>query len=59
MKGTGLRTAAGSIVDRRGEPAVVIMSLQDFLPTSAPPPDWLAKSRRGEKWRGFFYLRTG
>ena len=29
------------IVDRRGEPAVVIMSVQDFIRTAAPPPDWL------------------
>ena len=26
------------IVDRRGEPAVVIMSVQDFIRTVAPPP---------------------
>jgi len=32
------------IVDRRGEPAVVIMSVQDFLRTAAPPPDWLEKA---------------
>jgi prevent-host-death family protein len=25
------------IVDRRGEPAVVIMSVQDFIRTAAPP----------------------
>ncbi|MGH7086630.1 MAG: type II toxin-antitoxin system Phd/YefM family antitoxin, partial [Acetobacteraceae bacterium] len=31
------------IVDRRGEPAVVIMSVQDFIRTAAPPPDWLQK----------------
>jgi hypothetical protein len=57
-KGGGLRTAAGSIVDRRGEPAVVIMSLQDFLRTSAPPPDWLEKAWSGDKRRGLFSLRT-
>jgi PHD/YefM family antitoxin component YafN of YafNO toxin-antitoxin module len=27
------------IVDRRGEPAVVIMSVQDFIRTAAPPPN--------------------
>ena len=32
------------IVDRRGEPAVVIMSVQDFIRTVAPPPDWLRES---------------
>ena len=31
---TGSRT-----VDRRGEPAIVIMSVQDFVRTAAPPPD--------------------
>ena len=32
------------IVDRRGEPSVVIMSVQDFIRTVAPPPDWLQKA---------------
>ena len=40
------------IVDRRGEPAVVIMSVQDFIRTAAPPPDWLEKARGGAKRRG-------
>src|SRR6202790_1494690 len=40
------------IVDRRGEPAVVIMSVQDFIRTAAPPPDWLQKAWRGAKRRG-------
>jgi len=31
------------VVDRRGEPAVLIMSVQDFIRTVAPPPDWLEK----------------
>ena len=31
------------IVDRRGEPAVVIMSVQDFIRTVAPPPTGLRK----------------
>jgi prevent-host-death family protein len=38
------------IVDRRGEPAVVIMSVQDFIRTAAPPPDWLG--RRQAPWAG-------
>jgi hypothetical protein len=29
---------------RRGEPAVVIMSVQDFIRIAAPPPDWLEKA---------------
>jgi prevent-host-death family protein len=40
------------IVDRRGEPAVVIMSVQDFVRTVAPPPDWLTKAWAGAKRRG-------
>jgi hypothetical protein len=40
------------IVDRRGEPAVVIMSVQDFIRTAAPPPDWLQKAWTGAKRRG-------
>jgi len=40
------------IVDRRGEPAVVIMSVQDFIRTAAPPPDWLARAWAGAKRRG-------
>jgi prevent-host-death family protein len=40
------------IVDRRGEPAVVIMSVQDFIRTVAPPPDWLQKAWTGAKQRG-------
>lgn len=40
------------IVDRRGEPAVVIMSVQDFIRTAAPPPDWLQKAWGGARRRG-------
>ncbi len=40
------------IVDRRGEPAVVIMSVEDFLKTVAPAPKWLEKSWAGAKRRG-------
>ena len=40
------------IVDRRGEPTVVIMSIQDFIRTAAPPPDWLHKAWAGAKHRG-------
>jgi prevent-host-death family protein len=40
------------IVDRRGEPAVVIMSVQDFIRTAAPPPDWLQKAWSSTKRRG-------
>jgi prevent-host-death family protein len=40
------------VVERRGEPAVVIMSVQDFVRTTAPPPDWLEKAWNGAKKRG-------
>ncbi|MGH7121477.1 MAG: type II toxin-antitoxin system Phd/YefM family antitoxin [Acetobacteraceae bacterium] len=40
------------IVDRRGEPAVVIMSVEEFVRIAAPPPDWLAKAWSGAKRRG-------
>ncbi len=40
------------VVERRGEPAVVIMSVQDFIRTAAPPPDWLEKAWRGANKRG-------
>lgn len=32
------------VVDRGGEPAVVIMSVEDFIRTIAPPPDWLTET---------------
>ena len=41
------------VVDRRGEPAVVILSVRDYLDTVPSAPDWLrkawedAKKRRG------------
>jgi len=38
------------VVERRGEPAVVIMSVQDFVRTAAP--DWLEKAWTGAKKRG-------
>ena len=40
------------VVDRRGEPVVVIMSVQDFIRTAAPPPDWLKGAWAGAKRRG-------
>lgn len=32
------------LVERNGEPAVLILSVSDFIKTLAPPPDWLQKS---------------
>ncbi len=46
------------VVERRGEPAVVIMSVQDFIRTAAPPPDWLEKAWRGAKQRGLDKLSS-
>ena len=46
------------VVDRRGEPAVVIMSVQDFIRTAAPPPDWLEKAWGGAKRRGLDTLTS-
>jgi prevent-host-death family protein len=40
------------VVERRGEPAVVIMSVQDFIRTAAPPPGWLKKAWDGARKRG-------
>jgi prevent-host-death family protein len=40
------------VVERRGEPAVVIMSVQDFIRTAAPPPGWIEKAWSGAKKRG-------
>jgi prevent-host-death family protein len=38
------------LVDRRGQPAVIIMSVRDYIDTIAPTPDWLreigAEARR-------------
>lgn len=44
------------IVDRRGEPAVVIISVADFIRQAAPPPDWLEKAWSGAKRRGLAAL---
>ena len=46
------------VVERRGEPAVVIMSIQDFIRTAAPPPDWLEKAWTGAKKRGLEKLTS-
>jgi hypothetical protein len=40
------------IVDRRGEPAVIIISVQDFIRIAAPSPDWLENAWSGAKQRG-------
>lgn len=47
-----VRDNARFIVDRRGEPAVVILSVQDFIRAVAPAPDWLERAWAGAKRRG-------
>ena len=40
------------LVDRNGEPAVIIMSANDFVKTMAPPPKWLERAWAGAKRKG-------
>lgn len=40
------------VVDRRGEPAVIIMGVQDYIDAIAPAPDWLKKSWDDAKRKG-------
>ena len=37
------------LVERNGEPAVLILSVNDYVKTCAPPPDWLEKSWESAK----------
>lgn len=47
------------IVDRRGEPAVVILSVQDYLASVQSAPDWLREAWAGAKKRGLDKLTMG
>jgi len=40
------------VVDKRGEPAVIIMSVEDFVKTIAPPPEVLQAIRADAKRKG-------
>ena len=40
------------LVDRRGQPAVIIMSVDDYMETFAPEPDWLSEIRAKSKENG-------
>ena len=40
------------VVDRRGEPSVIIMSIKDYVDTIAPAPKWLADIQAASKRRG-------
>ena len=46
------------LVERNGEPAVLILSVTDYVKTFAPPPDWLEKSWDSAKRRGLDKLTT-
>ena len=40
------------LVDRRGEPTVIIMSVKDCINTIAPTPDWLEEIGAESKRKG-------
>ena len=40
------------VVDRRGEPQAVIMSIKDYLDTIAPAPAWLKQSWQSARRAG-------
>ncbi len=46
------------LVERNGEPAVLILSVNDYVKTLAPPPDWLKKSWASAKRQGLDKLTT-
>jgi prevent-host-death family protein len=46
------------LVERNGEPAVLILSVIDYVKTFAPPPDWLEKSWDSAKRQGLDKLTT-
>src|SRR6266487_5487907 len=43
---------------RNGEPAVLILSVTDYVKTFTPPPDWLEKSWDSAKRHGLDKLTT-
>ena len=40
------------LVERNGEPAVLILSVSDFVKTLAPTPDWLKDIQQDAKRKG-------
>jgi hypothetical protein len=46
------------LVERNGEPAVLILSVTDHVKTFAPPPGWLEKSWDSAKRHGLDKLTT-
>jgi prevent-host-death family protein len=45
------------VVDRRGEPTVIIMSLKDYVDTIAPAPEWLKEIQAESKRKGLDKLK--
>lgn len=45
------------VVDRRGEPTIVIMSLRDYIDTVAPAPQWLKDIQAEAKRKGLDKLK--
>src|ERR1700686_272054 len=46
------------LVERNGEPTVLILSVRDYVKTLAPPPNWLEKSWDNAKRHGLDKLTT-
>jgi len=40
------------VVDRRGQPSVIIMSIKDYIDSFAPTPDWLRQIGAEAKRKG-------
>jgi len=40
------------VVERRGQPSVIIMSIKDYIDTIAPTPDWLKQIGAEAKKKG-------
>ena len=40
------------LVERNGEPSVLILSVADFVKTLAPPPGWLTDIQDGARRKG-------
>jgi len=45
------------VVDRRGEPSVIIMSVKDYVDTIAPAPKWLKDIQAEAKRKGLDKLK--
>ena len=46
------------VIRRRGEPKVILMGLQDYVRTIAPPPKWLEQIWAESKRKGLDKLTT-